>query len=178
MFWWDVFVSGAWRSCYISLCVAYMRLYATKRLLVSMVNMQVITWFPIWREWRKCSLYLSERNGKLNYHTCHTIEQWNLLSCNNSLNTSRRTSSAFQTPRGVENTRRSRVFFLTNFWGVVKSGSVWTYFSNKLIFCEKIEEKVGLIYVIYWFPLYSLYELLMIWEYLFITPLLYRDISS
>ena len=37
----------------------------------------------------------------------------------NSSNTSRRAFSDFQTPRGVENTRRSRVFF-NEFRGVLK----------------------------------------------------------
>ena len=54
----------------------------------------------------------------------------------------RRTSSDFQTPRGVENARQSRVFF-NEFQGVLKSHkilntSVLTYFSNEPVFCEKI----------------------------------------
>ena len=51
----------------------------------------------------------------------------NLLS--NSSTTSRRTFCDFQTPRGVENTRRR-------------------YFSNEPVFREKIKEEAGLIYVI------------------------------
>ena len=87
--------------------------------------------------------------------SCYTVgSAFCLQKClrSNSSNTSRRTSPDFQTPKAVENTRRSRVIF-NEIWGVLKSEeflltSVWMYFLNEPVFCEKINEKNGLIYVI------------------------------
>ena len=64
----------------------------------------------------------------------------------NSSNTSRRTSSDFQTPRRVEIARPS---IFNELRGVLKSEevlltSIWTYFSNYPVFLEKIDVKFGL----------------------------------
>ena len=92
-----------------------------------------------------------------------------ILKC--SSNMSSRFSFNFKTPKGVENTRRSRAF-LNDFRGVLTLEedfltSVPTDFSNSSVFCEKIVKKVDLIYVIsssisnppprYWFPLFVLF---------------------
>ena len=91
----------------------------------------------------------------------------------NSPNTSR-TSSDFQTPRRVVNTRRSRVFF-NEFRSVLKSEeilitSVWKYFSNDPVFCQKIKGNAGpnlcnFFFRFsklprYWFSLYLIHEFL------------------